>query len=121
MQENIQIQLPNPQQAIFNSQSYQTPPPSSGSTIFSLKNISIASLVFLVVGGIGMGIMSFKNAADTYNKKVSKRSQEIADILDEANSSAGLRVVGKAEASYDNPFDKNNSYENPFEEDENPF
>lgn len=116
-----QIQLPNPQQAIFNSQSFQAPPPSSGSSFFTLRNIAMISIVVLVIGGVGMGVMSFRNATKTYQKKLTKRNQEISELLDESNETAGLSVVGKAQASYENPFDKDNSYQNPFEEDENPF
>jgi hypothetical protein len=121
MDSNVQIQLPNPQQAIFNSSSFQAPVPSSSSSIFSLRNIALVALVVLVVGGVGMGVMSIKNATNSYKKKLSKNSDEITQILDEANSTAAVSVVGKAQASYDNPFDKDNSYENPFDENGNPF
>ena len=124
MDSTVQIQLPNPQQHIYNSQNFQQMPStggSSSSSFFTLKNISIVSLVFIVVAGVGMGIMSIKNATDSYNKKIAKRSQEISEILEEANSDAAFRVVGKANAKYDNPFEEENSYQNPFEEDDNPF
>lgn len=121
MDSPVQIQLPNPQQAIFNSASFQSPVPSGSSSSFSLKNVAFIALVVLIVGGVGMGVMSVRNATNTYKKKVTRRSEEITQILNEANGAAGLSVVGKAEAGYDNPFDKNNSYQNPFEEDENPF
>jgi cell division septum initiation protein DivIVA len=123
MDSTVQIQLPNPQQHIYNSQSFQQMPSGGGSrsSFFTLKNVSIASLFFIVVVGAGMGVMSIKNATDSYNKKISRRSQEISEILEEANSDASFRVVGKANAKYDNPFEEETSYQNPFEEDENPF
>lgn len=79
------------------------------------------SLIILVVGGVGMGVMSIRNATNNYQKKLSKRSTEITQILEEANGAAAISVVGKANASYDNPFDEDTAYQNPFEEDENPF
>lgn len=115
------IQLPNPQQAIYNSQSFQSSGPSSSSSFFNLRNIAMISLSVLVVGGIGMGVMSVRNATNNYKKQVSKRSQEITQILEEAEGEDSLSLVGQADASYDNPFDKDNSYQNPFEEEENPF
>jgi hypothetical protein len=68
-----------------------------------------------------MGVMSIKNASDRYQKKLSQRSNEITQILNEANGAAGISVVGKANASYDNPFDEKTAYQNPFDENGNPF
>ncbi|MEO8581670.1 MAG: hypothetical protein ABI425_03750 [Patescibacteria group bacterium] len=116
-----QIQLPNPQQAIFNSQSFQAPVPSSSSSFFSLKNIALVSMGVLIIGGVGMGVASVRNATSLYKKKVAQQSAQLTQILDEADNSTGLGVVGTAQASYDNPFNKDNSYQNPFQDEENPF
>lgn len=115
--DNAQIQIPNPQQYIINSQDFQKAP----SNELPVKKILVISLVILLLGGVGFGIFSFKKATDSYEKKLQARSNQLSELLDESNESASLSLVGKVQAKYENPIEEETAYENPFEEYHNPF
>jgi hypothetical protein len=117
MESSPQIQIPNPQQFIINSQDFQKAPAPD----FPIKNVIIICIGLLLISGVGYGVYSFKKATDSYQKAIEKQSNQLSELMDEANEPASLSLVGKVQASYENPVEEETSYENPFEEYHNPF
>ena len=52
---------------------------------------------------------------------IQKKNDEIAQILEDEDTGGGIQLIGKVQASYENPFEEETSYKNPFDEYENPF
>ena len=117
MAPDLQVQIPNPQQYIINSQDFQKAPAAD----FSPKKILMVAIAVVILGGVGFGVYSFKKATDVYEKRLKAQTSQLSQILDETNEPASLSLVGKAQASYENPIEEETSYENPFEEYHNPF
>lgn len=98
-----------------------SPKSSFNISISTVKYLSAAGLVLMLSIGGGMYALSLRNSSNSLQRTLTDRNKEIAQYLDEEPADTGIEIVGKAQATYENPFEEETSYENPFDEYENPF